>query len=135
MSKLELRELKGDDMFSILSIIGKLDITDEFVELFTEESNIEPQDHKDKDPTKAEKERLDKIAEERGIRVGAKLVQKVLKNAKLLKGDLNELLSDLTSENMKVIKDLGMIEYTSLLVDFFKKEELRDLFTSIASLM
>ena len=35
---LEMRELRGDDLFSLLSIVGKLDIKDEFVKMF--EKNI-----------------------------------------------------------------------------------------------
>ena len=31
---LEMRELKGDDLFTLLSIVGKLDIKDEFVRIF-----------------------------------------------------------------------------------------------------
>ena len=36
---LEMRELKGDDLFTLLSIVGKLDIKDEFVRIF--ENNTE----------------------------------------------------------------------------------------------
>lgn len=59
---LEMRELKGDDLFTLLAIIGKLDVKDEFINLF--EKNIEsaekvvPLDHKSKEPTKAEQKKL-----------------------------------------------------------------------------
>ena len=60
---LEMRELRGDDLFSLLSIVGKLDIKDEFVKMF--EKNIEdagktPEDHKEKKLTKAEQAKIDK---------------------------------------------------------------------------
>lgn len=36
---LEMRELKGDDLFTLLSIVGKLDIKDEFMKMFEDNSN------------------------------------------------------------------------------------------------
>lgn len=57
---LEMRELKGDDLFTLLGIVGKLDIKDEFIKMF--EDNVDatpkvvPMDHKKKEPTKKELE-------------------------------------------------------------------------------
>lgn len=143
---LELRELKGDDIFTLLGIVGKLDIKDEFIQLF--EKNVEstatvvPLDHKKKEPTKTEKEKLEvqkkqleKEAEKRGMEAMAGLLQKVLLNAKRLKTDINELLADLTGVKQKDIQELGLTEYTGLIIKFFKKPELQDFFTSIASLL
>lgn len=143
---LELRELKGDDIFTLLGIVGKLDIKDEFIQLF--EKNVEstakvvPLDHKKKEPTKTEKEKLEvqkkqleKEAEKRGMEAMAGLLQKVLLNAKILKTDINELLADLTGVKQKDIQELGLTEYTGLIIKFFKKPELQDFFTSIASLL
>ncbi len=53
---LEMRELKGDDLFTLLSIVGKLDIKDEFIKMFENNSNADkvvPMDHKKKEPTRA----------------------------------------------------------------------------------
>lgn len=137
MSALELRELKGDDIFLLLGIVGKLDIKDEFMKLF--EGNVEatklPQDHKKKQPTKAEKDRLEKEAERRGMEAMAGLLQKTLMNAGHIKSDINALLAELTESDVEDIQNLGLKEYTGLIVAFFKKPELKDFFTSIASLM
>lgn len=143
---LEMRELKGDDLFTLLSIVGKLDIKDEFVKMF--ENNVDaspkvvPMDHKKKEPTKKEleaqakaKEKAEQDAEKRGMQAMAGMLQKVLLNIKTVKTDVNSLLADLTGEDLKVIQDLGLKDYTSLLMAFFKKPELGDFFSSIASLL
>lgn len=143
---LEMRELKGDDLFSLLSIVGKLDIKDEFVEMF--EKNVEsaekvvPLDHKDKKPTKAEqakidkaKEKAEKEAQKRGMEMGAKMLQKTLRNLKSVKFDINELLAELTATDVSTISTLGLTEYTTLIITFFKKPELIDFFKSIATLL
>lgn len=143
---LEMRELRGDDLFSLLSIVGKLDIKDEFVEMF--EKNVEstekvvPLDRKAKEPTKAEQKKIDaakakaeKEAQKRGMEMGAKMLQKTLMNLKTIKFDINELLADLTSTDISTISNLGLKEYTALIISFFKKPELADFFSSIASLM
>ncbi|MGL9794421.1 hypothetical protein [Enterococcus sp. DIV1283b] len=143
---LEMRELKGDDLFSLLSIVGKLDIKDEFVEMF--EKNVEsaekvvPLDYKDKKPTKAEqakidkaKEKAEKEAQKRGMEMGAKMLQKTLRNLKSVKFDINELLAELTATDVSTISTLGLTEYTTLIITFFKKPELIDFFKSIATLL
>ncbi|EPI05045.1 hypothetical protein D920_00140 [Enterococcus faecalis 13-SD-W-01] len=141
-----MRELKGDDLFSLLSIVGKLDIKDEFVEMF--EKNVEnaekvvPLDHKTKEPTKAELKKIaaakakeEKEAQKRGIEMGAKMLQKTMLNLKTVKVDINELLAELTGTDISTISTLGLTEYTALIVNFFKKPELVDFFKSIASLL
>jgi len=141
-----MRELKGDDLFTILSIVGKLDIKDEFVKMFETNaesvSTIQLSDYKDKDPTKAEQKKIEKQkakaeaeTEARGMEAMAGIMQTVLLNINKIKGDINSLLADLTGESIETIEQLGLKEYTGLIVAFFKKEELKDFFSSIASLM
>ena len=145
---LEMRELKGDDLFTLLSIVGKMDIKDEFMTLF--QNNVEsgsvakvvPLDHKKKQPTKAElaKQEADKAkqeaeAERRGMEAMAGMLQKVLLNAGKLKGDINALLADLTGETLATVQNLSLKDYTGLIITFFRKPELSDFFSSIASLL
>lgn len=135
---LEMRELKGDDLFTLLSIVGKMDIKDEFIKMFENNSNADkvvPMDHKKKEPTKAEKAKREAEAEKRGMEAMAGLLQKVLVNAGKIKGDMNALFADLTGEPKKDIEALGLKEYTALIIGFFKKPELADFFSSIASLL
>lgn len=143
---LEMRELKGDDLFTLLSIVGKLDIKDEFIRIF--ENNTEatqkvvPLDHLTKKPTKAQLEKVEEekaraaaVAEKRGMEAMAGMLQKVLLNISKIKNEINSLLSELTGEDLQTIKNLNLKEYTGLLMAFFKKPELADFFSSIASLL
>lgn len=135
---LEMRELKGDDLFTLLSIVGKMDIKDEFVNIFeqnVESAKVVPMDHKKKEPTKAELAKQEAEAEKRGMEAMAGLLQKVLVNAGKIKGDMNALFADLTGKLKKDIEALGLKEYTALIIGFFKKPELADFFSSIASLL
>ena len=133
-----MRELKGDDLFTLLAIVGKMDIKDEFIKMFednTQSDKVVPMDHKQKEPTKAELAKQEAEAEKRGMQAMAGMLQKVLLNAGTLKGDINSLLADLTGKPKKTIESLGLKEYTALIIAFFKKPELADFFSSIASLM
>ena len=145
---LEMRELKGDDLFTLLAIVGKMDIKDEFMTLFQNNvesgsvANVVPLDHKKKQPTKAElaKQEADKVkqeaeAERRGMEAMAGMLQKVLLNAGKLKGDINALLADLTGETLATVQNLSLKDYTGLIITFFKKPELADFFLSIASFL
>jgi len=135
---LEMRELKGDDLFTLLSIVGKMDIKDEFIKMFENNSNADkvvPMDHKKKEPTKAELAKQEAEAEKRGMEAMAGLLQKVLVSAGKIKGDMNALFADLTGKPKKDIETLGLKEYTALIITFFKKPELADFFSSIASLL
>jgi len=135
---LEMRELKGDDLFTLLSIVGKMDIKDEFMLLFkqnSEASTVEPADHKKKQPTKADLAKQEADAEKRGMEAMAGMLQKVLLNAGKLKNDINTLLSDMTGEPLNTIQNLSLKDYTALILAFFRKPELSDFFSSIASLL
>lgn len=133
-----MRELKGDDIFTLLGIVGKLGIKDEFIQLFEQnvESNIKvPQDHKKKEPTKAQKEKLEQEAQRRGMEAIAGLMQKLFLNINQIKPEINALLADLTDKKEDEIRNLGLKEYSGLIISFFKKPELKDFFSSIASLL
>ena len=65
----------------------------------------------------------------------AGLMQKVLMNSGKLKTDINDLLADLTDKKPEEIKKLNLKDYTGLIIAFFKKPELADFFSSIASLL
>jgi len=142
---LELRELKGSDLFTLLTIVGKLDVKGEFVKMF--EKNIETTevvtlDHQQKKPTKAELKKMEEAqrkqdleAQRRGMEMMAAIVQKTLSNIKSVKTDINLFLAELTGSDVSTIENLGIKEYTTLIVTFFQKPELADFFSSIATLL
>lgn len=132
---IEMRELQGDDLFLLLTIVGKLNIKDDLVEIF--QNNMESEltsDHKKKAPTKAELAKKEIEARRRGMEGMATLIQRVLLNLPTVKHDVNSLLAAVTDLNEKEIGELGFKDYTDLVVRFFKKEELQDFLQSITSL-
>ncbi|WP_421445367.1 hypothetical protein [Streptococcus suis] len=136
--KLEMRELNGGDIFTMLGIIGKLDIKDEVVELLERQFNqpaIVLQDHKKKQPTKVEKEAAELATEKRGMLLMTDIGFAILRHVGEAKNDVNSFLADLTGTSRKDIESLSMLAYTGLLMDFAKKAELRDFFQSISSVL
>lgn len=147
--QLTMRELKGDDLFTMLNIVGQLEIEDEFKALFetniNEEANkkiVELKDHSKKKATKKEIEDLEvkqlqqqKENALRSAEFGAKIISKFIRNANKLRDEINPFLADLTDTDVKTIKQLSLLEYTGLIKGFIQKEELKDFFSSIATLL
>lgn len=147
--ELRMRELKGDDLFTMLNIIGQLEIEDEFKELFetnikdeVDQKVIELKDRQKKQPSKKEEESLalkkleaDKERALRSSHFGAKIITKVIRNANKLRDEINPFLAELTDTDVKTIKNLSLVEYAGLIKQFTKKEELKDFFSSIATLV
>ena len=138
--KLKMRELNGGDIFTMLSIIGKLDIKEEVVGLIerqygTEKDVIALADHKKKKLTKKEQEVAETEYQKRGMVLVTDIGFAILRHVNDAKSDINKFLADLTGTSQKEIESLSMLEYSKLLIDFGKKAELKDFFQSIASLL
>ena len=138
--KLEMRELNGGDIFTMLSIIGKLDIKEEVIALIerqygTGKDVIALADHKKKKPTKKEQEVASAEYQKRGMVLVTDIGFAILRHVNDAKADINKFLADLTGTNQKEIESLSMLDYSKLLIDFGKKAELKDFFQSIASLL
>ena len=65
----------------------------------------------------------------------AGLIQTILANINKAKLDINTFLADLTNTSIQEIQKLNFVDYTQLLVEFFKKPELKDFLTSISSIL
>lgn len=138
--KLEMRELNGGDIFTMLSIIGKLDIKEEVVALIerqyaTGKNVVSLADHQKKKPTKKEQEEASLSYQKRGMVLATDIGFAILKHVGDAKNEVNKFLADLTGTSQKEIESLNMASYTKLLFDFGKKAELKDFFQSIASLL
>ena len=138
--KLEMRELNGGDIFTMLSIIGKLDIKEEVVSLIERQQStgkdvIALADHKKKKPTKKEQEVTEIEYQKRGMVLVTDIGFAILRHVNDAKADINKFLADLTGTSQKEIESLSMLDYSKLLIDFGKKAELKDFFRSIASLL
>lgn len=123
MKELKMRELRGSDYFPLAHIIGKLDIMDDFVQMFANRETI----------TAENKEELERLIEERGYKVVARIIKNILLNLHIVKNELNEFLAELCAVKVKDIDELGIVEYTELFKAFFKKPELLGFLKSIAS--
>ena len=138
--KLEMRELNGGDIFTMLSIIGKLDIKEEVVGLIERQHStgkdvIVLADYKKKKLTKKEQEVASTEYQKRGMVLVTDIGFAILRHVNDAKADINKFLADLTGTSQKEIESLSMLEYSKLLIDFGKKAELKDFFQSIASLL
>ena len=138
--KLEMRELNGGDIFTMLSIIGKLDIKEEVVSLIERQHStgkdvIALADHKKKKLTKKEQEVTEIEYQKRGMVLVTDIGFAILRHVNDAKADINKFLADLTGTSQKEIESLSMLDYSKLLIDFGKKAELKDFFQSIASLL
>ena len=135
--KYKMRELRGDDLFILLSIVSKLDIKDDLIGLFegtTQAISKEKLEQLTK-KHKGDKEKLQaalqleiqKTIDKRGVRIVGNLIVKIMGSLELIKDDLNKLLSDLCEDlSLTQVKELGLTDYTTLVMDFFKKPELQD---------
>lgn len=123
---IEMKPLTAKHIFPLLSLIGKLDIKDDFVAIFSDAAKG-PQDHKKK------KKLTEKEIEARGISIAGDMIQKVLVNLPKVETDINNLLAELTGKTNKQVGELPIEEYGGLIVAFFKKPELQDLFKQLAS--
>lgn len=138
--KLEMRELTGGDIFTMLSIIGKLDIKEEVVSLIERQHStgkdvIALADHKKKKPTKKEQEVASTEYQKRGMVLVTDIGFAILRHINDAKADINKFLADLTDTSQKEIESLSMLDYSKLLLDFGKKAELKDFFQSIVLLL
>lgn len=117
--KLEMRELRGDDVFTLLAIFGKLDIEDEIVEMF---NGVDTSDITNKEVITA-----------RGKKLMTSLVSKLLKNVTVVKTELNSFLGELTDTSAEEVGALNIASYFALIKDFAQKPELKDFFSSLSS--
>lgn len=143
--KFEMRELMGDDLFVLLNIISRLGIKEDIVKMFQGSAELVSaqqvetlkKKHKGDDAAleKALNELLTKAFEGRGMAMMAELLIRVLENLIHVKDDLNKLLADVCAVDIKTIKELGLKDYTELVVGFFKKPDLVDFMRLLASLI
>ncbi|NFP92415.1 hypothetical protein [Clostridium sporogenes] len=120
-NKLEMRKLGGQDTFLMLKIMSKTGAKDGIKEFFKKQGNF-------KKGKKTEDE-YQKI----GIEVMLDIADIVMCNLDNAKDDINKLLSNLCNTTVKEIEKLDFLEYNTLIMDFFKKEELKNFFKVIFS--
>ncbi|BDR75274.1 hypothetical protein [Clostridium tetani] len=119
--KLEMRKLGGQDTFLMLKIMSKTGAKEAVKEFFKKQGSFGGE--------KKSEEEYQKI----GIEIMLDIVDVVMGNLDNAQLDINKLLANLCDVKVKDIEQLDFMEYNTLIMDFFKKEELKGFFKLIFS--
>lgn len=149
-AKYPMRGLKGGDMFTFLAILGKLDIKDQFIKMYSEnlQKTAEARrqfllnDHEDKAPTKAEElqaqlAKIDKDlnTEQQGIEMIGTLLEKVTMNISSIQSEINGLIASLINKSVVEVVDIPLADYMAIIVEIFKGEDFKTFMKSATSLL
>lgn len=119
--KLEMRKLSGQDTFLMLKIMSKTGAKKGIKEFFSKQGSFGKGDK-----TEAEYQKI-------GMDVMLDVADTVMSNIENAQEDINKLLANLCGMKVKEIEQLDFMEYNTLIMDFFKKEELKSFFKLIFS--
>lgn len=119
---LEMRKLKGTDIFTVLRLLSKLGVKDLVLDMFNNTELSKVKDTKD----------LAILQEDKGLNFMAVIFETLTEKLPLIEDDLNQFLGDLTDNDAKDIAELEFGEYMQLVMDFFKKEELKAFFKQVS---
>lgn len=117
-----MRKLKGTDIFTVLRLLSKLGVKDLVLDMF---GNTDLAKVKDATDVKL-------LADGKGANLMAVLVETLTDKLPTIETELNQFLGELTGNDAKEIADLEFGEYMQLIMDFFKKEELKDFFQQLS---
>ncbi len=119
--KLEMRKLSGQDTFLMLKIMSKTGAKKGIKEFLSKQGSFGKGDKTEEDYQKI------------GIDVMLDVADTIMSNLENAQEDINKLLANLCSMKVKEIEQLDFMEYNTLIMDFFKKEELKSFFKLIFS--
>ncbi|GAB6149958.1 hypothetical protein [Clostridium novyi] len=120
-NKLEMRKLGGQDTFLMLKIMSRTGAKNAIKEFLKKQGGF-GKDKKTEEDYKAI-----------GIEVMLDVADTVMCNLDNAQSDINKLLANLCDVKVKEIEQLDFMEYNTLIMDFFKKEELKVFFKLIFS--
>lgn len=123
VKQLEMRTLNGVDLFPMLKILSKVKVKAMVLDFLKKREEL----------TKQSKELTEEETKSIGMEVFADIIDTAMCNLDLAKDEINKLLAGLCGVSISQIENLGMMEYTTLVMDFFAKEELKDFFKCISS--
>lgn len=124
---LKLRELKGNDIFSVLRLVNTLKLTEPLKELIS--GNM-----KDKIIQSLSTEE-DVNTDSVGFEFAIHLAELVIQNLPNAQDEVNDFLADLTETDKKTVEELPLKEYVGLIKDFFTHSDLGELVESLSSLL
>lgn len=124
MSKLELRALKGDDIFVVFELVDKLELIDPLSELMKGNMRKEI-------IAVAEGEAEEQTDSSIGLEVVIKLAKVAMRNIPKAKVEINNLLGNLTGTDAQTVANLPVKDYFELVKDFFMHNDLQELLESV----
>lgn len=119
--KLEMRKLSGQDTFLMLKIMSKTGAKKGIKEFLSKQGSFGKGDKTEEDYQKI------------GIDVMLDVADTIMSNLENAQEDINKLSANLCGMKVKEIEQLDFMEYNTLIMDFFKKEELKSFFKLIFS--
>lgn len=122
------RRLAAEDVFPMVNILNKIGINevknfiegDGFKTVLTAFTNGENKD--------------EKAVEKVGISIFFELLDLLLRNLPKCEDDVFRLLANTSNLTVEQIKKLDIVEFTEMIMDFFKKEEFKDFIKVVSKL-
>jgi len=116
---MEMRNLSGQDLFPVITLLSKLGAKEIIVEFFKKKGTIT----------------TDQTPEEVGADFVGTMLETTFGNIERGKTDVNRLLASLCGVSVAEIEALDIMEYTELLFNFYEKPELRNFIDSISTFL
>lgn len=120
MEKLKLRKLKSKDLFTITRFFKKIG-AESIIAEFSNNRKVSKSD--------------DVAVEERGANIITTLTSVLFDNLDVMENEINILLADLAETDEEVISNLGLAEYSNLIMELVRKEEFKHFLSSFGSLI
>lgn len=137
-NKLEMRELRGDDVFTVLELVNALDMIDPISDIFREQRedimalvNNEISDNNDIDDDALQSKVTQQVGYETIIRIGKVAITRIPK----AKSEINKFLADIYQTDTQTVQSLPLKEYILLIKDFFSHKDFVELSQSVAELI
>lgn len=118
-AKYTFRTLNSTDIFPVIRIVRKIGIN-KFKALFN-----------NPDMQAVTGNENAEMSDEAGISIMLELAQVVLDGLDDCEKDIFELLSRTSDKTIEEIKNFDVVTFTEMLIDFFKKEELKDFLRAV----
>ena len=121
MENLEMRKLGGQDTFLMLKIMSKTGAKEAIKEFLKKQGNF------------GKEKKTEKDYQTIGVEIMLDIADIVMMNLSNAQKEINQLLSNLCDLKIKEVEELDFLQYNTLIMDFFNKEELKSFFKLIFS--
>lgn len=129
----EFRRLNSTDIFAMASLISKIGLKD-FGKAFQSEEIVNMIRSSDNAEETQKSVSADDIAAKVGIGVVLNIADKLLENLPKCENEIFRLLSRVSGLTEEEIKGFEPAEFAEMVIDFCKKEELRDFIAAVSKL-